>query len=134
MADHHQHVVLVVEDDADTREAYQEMLEDRGHRVAVASNGREAVTALGQGLRPCVIVLDLAMPEMNGFDFRRAQLADEALAAIPVIVVSAGGYVNKYDARTLGMSVYLTKPVDIDHLDAALHRGCQQAGERLRGG
>jgi CheY-like chemotaxis protein len=61
-------------------------------------------------------VLDLAMPEMNGFEFRRAQLADPTLADVPVAVMSGGGWATEADARKLGLTTFLRKPVDPDEL------------------
>ena len=91
--------------------------------VAVGS-GREALDVLAGGLRPCAIVLDLVMPEMDGFAFRRAQLADPQLAAIPVLLGSGAGYVNEAKARKLGMRVFFRKPMDLDAFTRALQEHC----------
>ena len=124
--DGHRHSVLLTEDDADTQEALRLLLEQAGYDVIGVSHGRDALAALRGGARPCVILLDLAMPDMNGFEFRRAQLADPALEAIPVIVLSAGGHVNQADARKLGMDKFFRKPLDIDALADAVHRACNR--------
>ena len=79
--------VLVVEDDADVREVICEILEGEGCRPVGVRDGNEALRALRSGLRPCLIVLDMLMPGMDGWQFRRTQKADEELAKIPVIVV-----------------------------------------------
>jgi CheY-like chemotaxis protein len=113
-----------VEDDADTREAVAVVLEHEGYHVVSASDGRDALATLRGGFRPCVIVLDLAMPTMDGFAFRRAQLADPELAAIPILVTSAGGFVNRTEARSLGMETFFAKPVDVDAFIAAVNRAC----------
>ena len=65
------------------------MLTLRGYRVVAAYDGAEALALLRDGLRPAVVVLDLAMPIMDGYAFREAQEADSAIAHIPVIVFSA---------------------------------------------
>jgi CheY-like chemotaxis protein len=120
----HQHSVLIVEDDADNREAIETLVESAGYNALGVPHGRQALAALRGGFRPCLILLDIAMPEMDGFAFRREQLADPDLAAIPVIVVSAGGYVNEAQARQLGMTTIFRKPMDIDRFTAALHSSC----------
>ena len=86
----HRHGVLLVEDDYDTREAFVTILETLGLTVVGAANGREALEQLWGGLRPCLIILDMAMPEMDGYAFRRAQLADPTLTGIPVTLGDCG--------------------------------------------
>ena len=110
----------------DTREATLAMLDHEGYDAVGVSNGADALAALRDGLRPCVVLLDLAMPTMDGFEFRRAQLADPELASIPVFVVSAGAYVKEADARRLGMETYLRKPMDIDAFMHAVRRHCRR--------
>jgi len=112
----HRHAVLLVEDDYSTREAFTEVARIVGLDSVCAANGREALAFLRDGLRPCLILLDMAMPDMNGFEFRRRQLADPALACIPVAVMSAGGWAVEADARKLGLTVFLRKPVNPDDL------------------
>jgi len=116
----HRHAVLLVEDDYDTREAFTVMLEGLGVGVVGAANGREALESLWGGLRPCLIVLDMAMPEMDGYAFRRAQLADSTLTDIPVAVMSGAGWAVERDARALGLTTFLRKPIEPDELLAAL--------------
>jgi CheY-like chemotaxis protein len=120
----HRHAVLLAEDDHDTREAFVLLAEAHGLETVVAANGQEALDRLRAGLRPCVIVLDLAMPVMDGFTFRRAQLADPALADIPVAVMSGGGWASESEARKLGLTVFLRKPVDPEQLVAVFERDC----------
>jgi len=112
----HRHTVLLVEDDYDTRDAFMEIARMLDHEPFGVANGKEALAALHGGLRPCIIVLDIAMPEMDGFEFRRAQLADPAIADIPVAVMSGGGWATEADARRLGITVFLRKPVVPDNL------------------
>src|SRR5258707_15538086 len=103
--------ILVVEDDAMTRESIVDLLGEAGYSVTEATNGAEALEKLRQGPAPCVILLDLMMPVMSGQEFRREQLTDPALAAIPGIVVSAG---------------------DMWHREAP--KGAARLAERFRGG
>ena len=83
--------ILVVEDNDDVREMMTVTLELEGHEVYTAANGRQALAQLENGLRPCVILLDLMMPVMNGWEFRSALQRDERFKDIPVVVVSAAG-------------------------------------------
>ncbi len=82
--------VMVVEDDALIRELVLELLTVEGFEAVAARNGAEALESLrGGGARPALILLDLMMPVMNGWQFREEQLGDPALADIPVVVMSA---------------------------------------------
>ncbi len=107
----HRHLVLLVEDDHVTRDLFGALARSIGLNAVSAENGRIAMRVLRTRLRPCLIVLDLSTPETDGFAFRREQLADPALAAIPVAVLS-GGDVVEAEARTLGLTCFLRKPVD----------------------
>lgn len=105
--------VLIVEDDGDTREMLERFLELEGFQVRTAANGRQALDQLEAGAAPSVIVLDLMMPVMDGWQFRQEQVRRSDLAKIPVIVVSAAGRdrISKIDA-----DAYLSKPVDLEEL------------------
>ena len=82
--------VLLVEDDIDVREAVADTLDEAGYRVSPARNGQEALDMLRSGaVQPRVILLDLMMPVMDGWQFREEQLRDPALASIPVVALSA---------------------------------------------
>jgi CheY-like chemotaxis protein len=103
--------ILIVDDDADIRETLCELLEAEGYRCAMAANGQAALVYLG-GASPSVILLDLMMPVMDGFDFRKAQLAHDSWRRIPVIVVSASGR-SKPAALDMAAADYLDKPIDV---------------------
>ncbi len=107
--------MLLVEDDGDVREALASTLEELGDEVRLASDGAEALLLLRAGLHPCVILLDLMMPVMDGFAFRREQRADPALADIPVIVLS-GAVTTLDEVRDMQVAALLTKPVDCDRM------------------
>jgi CheY-like chemotaxis protein len=117
--------VLIVDDDTDVRQALSELLQDEGYRVEGAADGRDALTKLRQGFRPAVILLDLMMPGMNGWDFRQAQLDDPELRDLPVVVVTASGR-DPQDIRTqLGPVEVVAKPIqpsDLLHLVERLGR------------
>lgn len=107
--------ILVVEDDAAIRDALSLVLEDEGYRVTGAANGQEALAHLRNGCRPNLIILDLMMPVMDGWQFRKHQLQDSSLAAIPVVVLSADGNVLQ-KAADIDAVDCLQKPIDLDCL------------------
>ena len=103
--------ILIVDDDSDVRRALTELLEDEGYAVAGAAHGRAAREMIRGGIRPSIILLDLMMPGMNGWDFRSAQLRDPELSAVPVVVVTASGF-NQDAIRTeLGSIELVPKPI-----------------------
>jgi CheY-like chemotaxis protein len=120
----HKHVVLIVEDDLAAREPLEELLRQEGLDVQLASDGAEAHEHLRGGVRPCVILLDLLMPGMNGYEFRAEQMRDPALAKIPVVVLSGDAFIDE-KALQLGIDDYLRKPVDADQFIAAIESHCQ---------
>ena len=93
--------VLIVEDDADVLEMMDILMTSHGYETMRAGNGLEALDQLRER-RPCLILLDLQMPVMDGFDFRRHQLADPALASIPVLCITAMFDTDEV-ARKLGL-------------------------------
>jgi CheY-like chemotaxis protein len=105
--------VFVVEDDVDTRDMLGRFLELEGFQVELAANGKQALERLHAGMNPCVILLDLMMPVMDGWQFRREQVLDRSLAKIPVIVVSAAG---RERMAEIDANAYLSKPVDLEQL------------------
>ena len=113
--------VFVVEDDVDTRDMLGRFLELEGFAVELASNGKQALERLSAGVHPCVILLDLMMPVMDGWQFRREQVRDRELAEIPVIVVSAAG---RERIAEIDANAYLTKPVDLEQLLERVSQYC----------
>lgn len=116
-----QPTILIVEDDGDTREMLGRFLELEGFNVELAANGRQALDRLETGTDACLIVLDLMMPVMDGWQFRREQIRRASLAKIPVIVVSAAGRdrTDQIDANAV-----LSKPVDLEELLARIGEYC----------
>jgi CheY-like chemotaxis protein len=102
--------VLIVDDDLPVRTALKELFETEGYAVALAANGRAALNHLRKGLRPCVILLDLMMPEMDGWDFRNAQLADPGLKDIPVVILTAVGFSAETVRAQFGDIPFVPKP------------------------
>jgi CheY-like chemotaxis protein len=87
-------VILLVEDEPAIREVIEAVLESEGYRVVSTVNGADALDVLRGGLRPCMIILDLMMPVMDGWEFRMAQLRDAELLKIPTVVYTATGNVR----------------------------------------
>jgi two-component system chemotaxis response regulator CheY len=117
-------VVLVVEDDFDVLLAIGTILEEAGYEVLRAANGVEALGQLGDRKGRCdLILLDLMMPVMNGWDFRRKQKDTPAFAGIPVLLMSAGAHMATVsgDLDAVG---YLTKPVEMSDLLDIVRRHC----------
>jgi len=113
--------ILIVDDDLDIRREVSEILREDGMEVLAASGGAEALRLLRSSPLPVVILLDLVMPRTDGWEFRRAQLADPALAAIPVLVFSSfdNGPRNVAELRAAG---FVTKPFSIAQLLDAIAR------------
>jgi two-component system cell cycle response regulator DivK len=105
------HKVLIVEDHRDSREALKALFEAFGYIVAEATNGRDAILA-AQEEQPHVILMDIMMPEMDGFDATRRIRAIPAFAKTPIIAVTAMEGAREL-ALQAGMSDYVRKPVDI---------------------
>lgn len=114
--------ILIVEDDGDIREALTEVLSEEGYRVASVVHGAAALAWLRARAAPRLILLDLMMPVMNGWEFRETQRRDERLSAIPVVVVSADG--GAREAARQFDAGFLPKPVDLDSLLDVVARFC----------
>jgi CheY-like chemotaxis protein len=111
--------ILVVDDDPDLQDAIVETLEQGGHQVRCVSNGRKALEYLRSGEPTCLILLDLMMPVMNGWEFREEQLRDARIASIPVVVISA------HERReTDSFDDFLEKPIRAEDLLAAVKQFC----------
>jgi CheY-like chemotaxis protein len=111
-------VILIVDDDVDALEALSQVLEEADYDVLRAANGLEALGQLGDRGGQCdLILLDLMMPVMNGWDFRRKQMAITAFAGIPIVLMSAGARMACVD---LGAAGYISKPVEVPDLLATI--------------
>jgi CheY-like chemotaxis protein len=116
--------VLIVEDDADLREMMAQLLTLEGYQTETVANGREALKYLHEAPRPDVILLDLMMPIMDGWEFRKRQQSDPTLADVPVIVLTA---LDQAQARAgdLNGVDFLKKPLDFDRLLELVRRHCR---------
>ncbi len=114
--------VLLVEDDPDLRDNMTEFLKSEGYDVQVASNGKQALDLLLSAEQPpSVILLDLMMPVMDGFAFRKEQRSHPALSDIPVVLMTADAQIEVSQARIQAQAM-IRKPVDIDDLSRILSR------------
>jgi CheY-like chemotaxis protein len=106
------HPILVVDDDPELRQTLSEVLADSGYQVVVAANGAEALDRLHEGLVPALILLDLMMPVLDGWEFCARQRADPSIASIPVVLMSAS--VNLPSDQRRGR--FISKPFELDTL------------------
>ena len=118
---------LIVDDDPAIIDGLSEYLEHDGYGVVGATDGREALALLDSGVRPDVIVLDLLMPGMDGWDFRMAQLNKPSLASIPVVIISASGFSGATIRKQLRVDEYLPKPLDPELVVRTLDRVSAQS-------
>lgn len=120
MSDQTERPILVVEDDEDIRETLQMYLQSSGYSVSTAENGQEALEVLDAMDPPCLILLDMMMPVMDGWKFLAALAEQERLAAVPVVVVTA--YADK--KPTDRVQEILRKPVDVRALMETVREHC----------
>lgn len=113
--------VLVVEDDEDIRNVIVDLLESEGYHTESASNGQEALDVLHEISKPCLVLLDMMMPIMDGRGFLDRVMKDSFLAPIPVVVVSA--VADK--TNTQGAVGFIRKPVDIDVILQLVDKFCE---------
>ena len=120
--------VLIVEDDPATRDVVSVLLQSQGFHAVAAEDGLEGLHLL-RAVRhraprtPCLILLDLTMPRLGGSEFRRAQLGDPTVAAVPVAVIS-GVLDLEARARDLGAVASVSKPIDVESLLAVVRTYC----------
>jgi len=121
----HTHSVLVVDDQVENRNAVGLLLGEAGLDVRFAHDGEEALAALHNGLRPCLVIVDLMMPKMDGWEFRQRQLSDPQYAGIPVVIMS--GYPDAQKAAgALGVRAVLKKPLNPSLLQTLAEHHCQR--------
>lgn len=117
--------VLVVDDDKEIRETFSDALTYEGYPVATAGNGAEALAYLRANPPPCLVLLDLMMPVLNGLEFLEALQHETAVAPVPIIVVSAAARDQVAQAlRYPGVSGRLDKPVHLSSLLQTVERFC----------
>lgn len=111
-------VILVVDDDVDCREMLAELLSNEGYIIEIAANGRQALERLNRS-KPALIILDLMMPVMSGWEFRARQKSDSRFESLPVVVVTASGLARDIDANAV-----LRKPIDFGVLMSVVKQNC----------
>jgi CheY-like chemotaxis protein len=114
--------VLIVEDDAELRDMMAHLLALEGYQASAVSNGVEALEYLGRGETPDLILLDLMMPVMDGWEFRRRQASNPAVAHVPVVVLSA---LDPGRAAHVSAAAFLKKPLDFDRLLELVKQYCR---------
>jgi len=123
LADQLMKTILLIEDDDDLRESMVELLAAHGYRALAVSNGSEGLDWLQANPPPCLILLDLMLPVMSGWEFRRQQLADYKLSAIPTVVLSGISDLAQ-ESRRLHAIAFLSKPIDFQSLYETIDRYC----------
>ena len=117
-------MVLLVDDDQDLRDSIADLLRQRGYSVATAEDGHAALSIItGNGV-PCIVLLDLVMPGMDGWQFLGAVQHNPNLSAIPIVIASAHAKTHA-PAGTVGV---LHKPFDFDELFSVVARHCGPGG------
>jgi CheY-like chemotaxis protein len=116
--------ILIADDDEGIRDMIRIALELQGYEVAVAADGAEALEKLSRGPRTSLVLLDLMMPNVNGWEVAEAIKADQRLATIPVVFVTA--YADRDGA--LRASPTLRKPFDLDELFERVKRYARNSG------
>ena len=112
------HSVLVVDDETSVRDLYVDALSESGHRVAVARDGLDALARLRDGTVPCVVLSDVRMPRMDGWDLAREVARDPQLSSVPVVVLTG-------DKVLSFTSPARDKPFSPAELDALVQRSCR---------
>jgi DNA-binding response OmpR family regulator len=123
--------VLVVDDDSDIRDFMAMLLEDEGFAVETAVHGGDAL-AKARTRRPDLVVLDLSMPVMSGWELIAVWRADSVMQCIPIVVTSAE--VSVATAHDLGVRAYLRKPIDVERLLMTVQALLDDGGEDGRPG
>jgi len=113
--------ILVVEDDKDLRETLCDALTLEGYQIVWAENGESALRHLSTGSRPCLILLDLMMPVMDGWTFHRELMKNPVLATIPVVVMTAA---TPARAAAVPAESILYKPLQMDSVVAVVQERC----------
>lgn len=122
---HTDKTILIIEDDQHIREAMQFSLEVEGYHVCSAANGQEGLGIIQKMMNPCLVLLDLVMPVMNGIDFLTSLQKESLLRAIPVVVISAFPEKEKeLKAKHLETRGFIQKPLDLEVLLGWAKRYC----------
>jgi CheY-like chemotaxis protein len=113
-------MVLIVDDDEDLRDSIGDLLRQRGYVVETAEDGRSALATLAKSVAPCIVLLDLVMPGMDGWKFLAVVQANPTTSSIPIVIASAHAATH----TPAGIAGVLHKPFDLDALYAIVARHC----------
>ena len=117
------HTVLIVEDEPHIVESLSFLLEQRGCAVQAVVDGEAAMTALSSGARPDIVILDLMIPKVNGFEILKWVRDDRVLRDLPILMLTAKGQEqDRKTATDLGVDVFITKPFSNAEVVAAVKR------------
>jgi len=117
--------VLVVDDDEEIREVIRGVLEEEGYLTIVTSDGEEALACLREGsIRIGLVLLDLLMPKMDGWEFQRRRQLEPEIGAIPMVVVTAHGGTLRGPAPEHASAPLIPKPIDFNRLLQVVARYC----------
>lgn len=116
--------ILIIDDDVEIRESLTDILHDEGYHVVAASNGKEGLDYLSTTSKlPCLVLIDLMMPVLDGKGFREEQFKNPNISEIPTVLFSADGQLDK-KALSIGFKDYLKKPIDLEELLVIAERYC----------
>lgn len=115
--------VLIVEDDEPTRYLLDRTLQEARFAVVTTASGRDGLQMLQEDPSIRVVLLDLEIPDLSGWEFRRAQRADKRLAGVPTVIITATDLANIVDTE-LAAADYLLKPVSPEHLISVVRKYC----------
>ena len=123
--------ILIVEDNDDIRETLEQVLKTEGYNVCAVTNGRDALVALKKVPAPALVLLDLMMPVMNGWEFMEAQKEDAVFASLPVVVVSALNAPTALSNNAIPLPAvgYIKKPIALNTLMDIVVQYCGQGQE-----
>lgn len=116
-------MVLLVDDDEDLRDSIGDLLRQRGYVVETAEDGHSALATIANSQLPCVVLLDLVMPGMDGWKFLAVVKASPLMSSIPIVIASAHAATH----APAGSAGILRKPFDLDELFAVVERHCGPA-------
>lgn len=122
--------ILVVDDEVPMRDSLRDALQDEGHEVLLAGNGKQALQVLAANQDVALVLLDVMMPVMNGLEFLAAKLRDERISAIPVVLMTGH---PQHTREVVGVAAIFTKPFTTAALIKEVHRLCESERVRRRG-
>lgn len=121
--------VLIVDDDEALLDAFRGLLDSEGYEVETARNGKEALEKLATIAPPGLILLDLKMPVMDGWQFLATRPAESPALRVPIVLLSGFAFIP----NAPGVADFLSKPIDPSRLLACVRRFCGEPGREKEG-